>query len=65
MEEILVSYCKIQDYAIFQTVVAFGSGITGIREEVLWNHIKNRFTKHVYLNEATEVLLYFILFFLF
>ena len=41
LNEILVSYCKTQGSALLNTVASFGSGITGIKEEVIWNHMLN------------------------
>lgn len=37
LNELLVGYCKIQGSSLLQTVASLGSGITGIKEEVLWN----------------------------
>ena len=41
LNEILVSYCKIQGSALLNTVASFGAGITGIEEEIILNHILN------------------------
>lgn len=41
LNEILVSYCKIQASALLNSVCAFASGITGINEQIIWNHMLN------------------------
>lgn len=41
LNEILVSYCKIQGSALLNTVCQFASGITGITPEEIWNHMLN------------------------
>lgn len=51
LNEILVSYCKIQGSALLNTVTSFASGITGIAEDVIWNHMLNNrlFNYYVYI----------------
>ena len=51
LNEILVSYCKIQGSALLNTVAMFGSGITGISEDVIWNHMLDNklFNYYVYI----------------
>lgn len=39
LNELLVSYCKSQGSALLNTVASFGSGITGINEDIIWNHM--------------------------
>ena len=39
LNEIIVSYCKVQGSALLNTVASFGSGITGLSEEVIWRHM--------------------------
>lgn len=39
LNEILVSYCKMQGSALLDTVISVGSGITGLLEEIIWNHV--------------------------
>lgn len=39
LNEIIVSYCKVQGSAILNTVASFGSGITGLSEDVIWKHM--------------------------
>ncbi len=41
LNEILVSYCKMQASSLLQTVAAFVSSLTGISENVIWNHMLN------------------------
>lgn len=41
LNEILVSYCKMQGLALLTTVTSFASRLTGIKEEVIWNHMLN------------------------
>jgi len=41
LNEILVSYCKIQASALLNSVCLFASGITGIKENIIWNHMLN------------------------
>lgn len=41
LNEILVSYCKIQASALFNSVSAFGSAVTGIDEEYIKTHMLN------------------------
>lgn len=41
LNEILVSYCKIQASALLNSVCSFASGITGINENLIWNHMLN------------------------
>ncbi len=41
MNEVLVSYCKIQASALLDTVCSFGSAITGLNEDFVWNHMLN------------------------
>ena len=38
LNELLVSYCKIQGVALLNVVCEFASGITGLNPEVVWNH---------------------------
>ena len=51
LNEILVSYCKIQGSALLNTVAMFGSGVTGISEDVIWNHMLDNklFNYYVYI----------------
>lgn len=51
LNEIIVSYCKIQGSALLNTVASFGSGITGISEDLIWKHmLKNKmFNYYVYI----------------
>ena len=41
LNELLVSYCKIQGSALLNTVCQFASGIMEIDPEVVWNHMLN------------------------
>lgn len=41
LNELLVSYCKMQGSAILNTVCQFASGITEINPEVIWHHMLN------------------------
>lgn len=41
LNEILVSYCKIQGSALLNSVCSFASGLTGINEDLIWNHMLN------------------------
>ena len=41
LNEILVSYCKIQASALFDSVSAFGSAVTGIDEKYIKTHMLN------------------------
>lgn len=51
LNEIIVGYCKIQGSALLNTVASVGSGITGIKEEVVWNHMLSSklFNYYVYI----------------
>ena len=47
LNEVLVSYIKIQGSALLNTVVTMASQITGIDEKILWNHmLTNRLFKY-------------------
>lgn len=39
LNEIVVSYCKMQGSALLHVVASFASGITGIEENHIWNHM--------------------------
>lgn len=41
INEVIVSYCKIQGSALLDTVCSFGSSATGINENLIWNHMLN------------------------
>lgn len=41
INEFLVSYCKIQGSALLTSVCQIGSAVTGIKEELLWQHMIN------------------------
>ena len=41
LNELLVSYCKMQGTALLDTVCQFASGITEINPEKIWNHMLN------------------------
>lgn len=51
LNEIIVGYCKMQGSALLNTVASIGSGITGIKEEVVWNHMVSSklFNYYVYI----------------
>lgn len=51
LNEIIVSYCKIQGSSLLNTVATFGSGITGLDEEVVWKHMLTNklFNYYVYI----------------
>lgn len=51
LNEIIVSYCKVQGSAILNTVASFGSGITGLSENVIWKHMLSNklFNYYVYI----------------
>ena len=51
LNEIIVSYCKVQGSALLNTVASFGSGITGLSEDIIWKHmISNKlFNYYVYI----------------
>lgn len=51
LNEILVSYCKIQASALLNSVCSFVSGITGISENLIWDHMLNNklFNYYVYI----------------
>lgn len=52
LNEILVSYCKIQASALLNTVCSFASGITGINKNLIWNHMLNNklFNYYVFIS---------------
>lgn len=41
LNELLVSYCKMQGSALLNTVCQFASSITNINLEIIWNHMLN------------------------
>lgn len=41
LNELLVSYCKMQGSALLDTVCQFASGVTNIDSEVIWNYMLN------------------------
>lgn len=41
LNEISVSYCKMQASALLNSVCSFASGITGINENLIWTHMLN------------------------
>ncbi|MEG1597826.1 MAG: hypothetical protein RR359_06105, partial [Bacilli bacterium] len=51
LNEIIVSYCKVQGSALLRTVASVGSGIIGSSEETVWNHMFNNklFNYYVYI----------------
>lgn len=51
LNEIIVSYCKVQGSALLNAVASFGSGITGISEDVIWKHMLSNklFNYYVYI----------------
>lgn len=51
LNEIIVSYCKVQGSALLNTVASFGSGITGLSENVIWKHMLSNklFNYYVYI----------------
>lgn len=54
LNEILVSYCKIQGSALLNTVCQFASGITEISPEVIWNHMLNNKLFNYYVLVVTK-----------
>ncbi len=52
LNELLVSYCKIQGSALLDVVCQFASSITNIRPEIIWNHMLNDklFNYYVYID---------------
>lgn len=51
LNEIIVGYCKVQGSALLNTVASFGSGITGLSEDVIWKHMLSNklFNYYVYI----------------
>lgn len=51
LNEIIVSYCKIQGSALLSTVASFGSKITGLSEDTVWKHMLSNklFNYYVYI----------------
>ena len=51
LNEIIVSYCKIQGSALLSTVASFGSKITGLSEDAVWKHMLSNklFNYYVYI----------------
>lgn len=51
LNEIIVSYCKVQGSSLLNTVASFGSGITGLSEDVIWKHMLSNklFNYYVYI----------------
>lgn len=41
LNELLVSYCKMQGSSLLNAVCEFGTGITQINSEIVWNHMLN------------------------
>ncbi len=54
LNEIIVSYCKVQGSSLLRTVASFGSGITGISEESIWNHMLNNKLFNYYVFITTK-----------
>lgn len=54
LNELLVSYCKMQGSALLNTVCQFASGITGINPEVIWNHMLNNKLFNYYVLIVTK-----------
>lgn len=54
LNEILVSYCKCQGFSLLNTVMSFASGITGINEEFIWNHMLNNKLFNYYVFVITK-----------
>ncbi len=56
LNEILVSYVKIQGSALLDTVATFTSGITGVDEEIIWNHMStDRVFKYYVFLISTDI----------
>ena len=55
LNELLVSYCKMQGSALLDTVCEFASGITNIDPEVIWNYMLNNklFNYYVFIESKT------------
>ena len=51
LNEIIVSYCKVQGSALLSTVASFGSKITGLSEDTVWKHMLSNklFNYYVYI----------------
>ena len=51
LNEIIVSYCKVQGSALLSTVASFGSKITGLSEDAVWKHMLSNklFNYYVYI----------------
>lgn len=51
LNEVLVSYCKIQASALLSSVCAFASSVTNINENIIWNHMLSNklFNYYVYI----------------
>ncbi len=54
LNEILVSYCKIQGSALLISVCSFASGITGIDENLIWNHMLDNKLFNYYVLISTK-----------
>ena len=54
LNELLVSYCKMQGSALLNTVCQFASAITGINPEIICNHMLNNKLFNYYVLVATR-----------
>ena len=54
LNELLVSYCKMQGSALLNTVCQFASGLTEIDSEVIWNHMLNNKLFNYYVIIVTK-----------
>lgn len=54
LNELLVSYCKIQGSALMDAVCQFASGITGINKDVIWKHMVNNRLFNYYVFNVTK-----------
>lgn len=54
LNELLVSYCKMQGSALLNTVCQFASAITAINPEIIWNHMLNNKLFNYYVLVVTR-----------